>query len=422
MKKKPKSGGIPLPLKPEPFVYRLEVDPEAHWTITALAEVLTFSTLIQLEAFKGLSDHLLQLVQYLDGHQRDFKLRLILSSEEKSFDRFIKPLSKLKKSFFLLFLVNLNPENPSLTKNQKDKLKTMLIAFSSAGLKTGLMLELSSDSDMEISDIENLIISARQAGALEIFLRPSLFPSNQPKFENLNGADFIDFLTRLNAGGFPLTLEECFPGTWPDLGGLSLNCRQAFGSCFVDRNGLVKPCRLSETVLGDLKQRPLKDIFSEYIFSRRQYCFFASAQLKKNEFSYSLDPEFASALTKNQNSFSAIDSGPTHPSTHTPFPDQASGLTSPTASFASPEAAPSTGPVILDSSLKPVPLFRLLDRPWGATLVHQYDGLILTHKGAGTARFIDGRHNLRWFKKKFGDKILSLIYGLFLKGYLRLEK
>ncbi|MBC7363622.1 MAG: SPASM domain-containing protein [Candidatus Aminicenantes bacterium] len=429
-----------LPQRPEPFVFRMEITPEARWIKSALNQLLDFSTIIQLEAIEGLSDELLQIVQDLDRHPREPKIRLILPSSQNnfssSFSSYAKPLSKLKKSTIVIFLASIShAQEPSL----KNELLETIKSFSSAGLKTGLLVELAPTElasgietearfKAQLLALEELIACAAHAGALEMALRPSLsyIPRLRPNFSEKTSKHrpteatdvsvstlasllscLLSWINELKARGLVLSFEECFPlassAPYSHLTqglnkGFSLNlnpnpepnfklnlgpnlnpnldpnnftnwpmpnCRQAFGSCFIDRNGLIKPCRLSEYILGDLKEKQLKDIFSSFIFSDRHYCF---------------------------------------------------------SSFPATSSSSLNTPVRLDSGLKPVPLFQLLHRNWGSTLVHGYDSLLLSHKGVRLARSIDGRHNLRWFKKKFGAKALSFICGLFLKGYIRLEE
>lgn len=433
-----------LPQRPEPFVFRMEINPEASWTRSALNQVLNFSTIIQLEAIEGLSDGLLQIVQDLDQQPRALKIRLVLPSSQNNFSSYVKPLSRLKKSTMVMFLASINHAQEASLKNEL--LETMR-AFSSAGIKTGLLVELApteltSGADARLLALEDLATQAVQAGALEIALRP-LIPFNHhlrpilPEKTSEHGVSDISvsisaglssWVNELKVRGLVLWLEECFPlvSSAPDRHldhglniGLNLNpnlhpnpnnftkgpmpsCRQAFGSCFIDRNGLVKPCRLSEHLIGDLKQKQLKDILSSFIFSDRHYCFLESMPLQ------SVQSESASAP-----------SAPSTPSAPSEF-SFSSRLLPP--SFLSAPSSSFNTPFILDSSLKPVPLFKLLDRDWGATLAYNYDSLVLSHKGARLAGSIDGSHNLRWFKKKFGAKALSFICGLFLKGYIRLEE
>jgi len=479
-----------LPQRPEPFVFRLEINPEASWTRSALNQMLEFSTIVQLEAVESPGDGLLQIVQDLDRHPQEIKIRLVLPSAQinysSSLSSYVRSLSRLKKSTTVMFLASISQ---ALNTSLRAQLLAILGAFSSAGVKTGLLLELAptelaSLSTPQFLALEDLVTLAVKAGALEVALRPLLpstthsrpIPPDKASEHETTAATvlsasisagFLSWVNELKARGLVLSFEECFPlgsaapdsrptpGLTTDLNlspnltlnnfpnGFIPNCRQAFGSCFIDRQGLLKPCRLSENIIGDLKQKPLKDIFSSFIFSDRHYCLLESARL------WSAQPEPASGSSAPSSpsapsapfaaSTASTLSAPFSPST--PYGSSApQPLSSPYSSSApsapslpSPQLASSFAsafssslhlltPVRLDSSLRPVPLFQLLHRNWGGTLVHGYDSLVLSPRGARLAGSIDGRHNLRWFKKKFGAKALSFICGLFLKGYIRLEE
>ncbi|MDD8020082.1 MAG: SPASM domain-containing protein, partial [Acidobacteriota bacterium] len=178
-------------------------------------------------------------------------------------------------------------------------------------------------------------------------------------------------LPELRTAGLVVKLEECFPGANLQYDSGSLGCRQAYGSCYVDNHGEIKPCRLSQKVLGRAGQQPLQDIWRDYIYSDYPCC-----QI-------------------------------------TPTAGQAEKLLA---------GAVPLSTVNLDSSLKPVALFSLKKKDWGALLIRNLNGLVLSQKGEHLVRLINGQNSLSFIKKRAGSRAVSFIYALFLKGLIRLEK
>ncbi|MGB9907023.1 MAG: SPASM domain-containing protein [Candidatus Saccharicenans sp.] len=357
-----------LPLRPEPFVFRLEWKPGAESVGSALDEIIAEAHIIQLEAVQPLEEAAVGLLWNLDKRPEKFDLRLLSRAQDfgaETIKKFIGPLSHLKKLAAIIFIIRSRSEEPAWL-----ALYSSLSAAASAGLKPGLLVEL--ESETSFSELEQLIKKARLSGAMEIALRPAS-PNNGYLAAGKNLGDFLD---QLRAEGIPVLLEECFPWSGPATSTLEPNCRRAFGSCYLDSQGQVKACRQSEKIIGDLRKQKLERIWPRYLFAQN-VCPADEAR------PHSGRPELASAGSSRRSSLS---------------------------------------PINLDSSLKPVPLFILKNKEWGAALIKGLDGLLLSPKGEKLARMIDGKNTLRSIRKKFGRRSAGLVYALFLRGLIRLEK
>ena len=354
-----------LPLRPDPFFFRLQWSPGAEWTGRALGEIITGASTIQLEATEPLDNNFLSFLQNLDNQPENFKLRLVLSSSQYSAQKIkelIGPLSRLKKLLAFILIINSRADE-----QESQILYDLLSVAASAGLKPKILVEL--EPETTEPELKQLVVEARQSCALEIALRPS-----RPTNNYMGIAGTVEqCLAGLKTAGLPVSLEECLPGIKisPELS--EINCRQASGSCFIDHQGQVKACRQSEIILGDLKQQKLAEIWPGYLYAR-EVC-----------------PAAASVLSDPRES--AIN-----------------------------YLATNSSPVNLDSALRPVPLFTLKKKEWGAVLIKDLDSLVLSPRGEKLARLIDGKNTLGSIKKKFGLRSAGFIYALFLKGLVRLEK
>lgn len=361
-----------LPLRPEPFVFRLQWKPGAEWAGRALEEIAAAASVIQLEADGILNDELLVLLRELDFRPEKFSLRLLLRPGEsmvRATAEFIGPLSRLKKLSALILIISCHTAEKSLR-----LIKEALSAAASAGLKPGVMVEL--EPDTPAAELEKQVRDVRLAGALEIALRPASL-SNQYRPA---GKTLSDCLNNLRAAGIPVLLEECLPGLESGLPFSEPNCRRAFGSCYLDSQGQVRACRQSEKILGDIRRQKLAEIWPDYLLAE-DLCFRAAVTAQ------SLKLETNGAAGANGTARAGI-----------------------------------VSPASLDSSLRPVPLFTLKKKEWGAVLIKELDGLVLSPKGEKLARMIDGKNSLGSIRKKFGQRSAGLIYALFLLGFVRLEK
>ncbi|MCX8161346.1 MAG: hypothetical protein N3G18_10545 [Candidatus Saccharicenans sp.] len=357
-----------LPLRPEPFVFRLEWKPGAEWVGPSLEEILAGASLIQVEAADSPDHQLLELLRDLDKRPEQFNLRLLARPGElgaKARGEFIESLSRLKKLAGFTLIVNSRADaeiNRALVE--------VLEAGASAGLKPGVLVEL--EPETSVSELEQQLRKARLSGALEIALRPACLTHH-----DLAAAKALnDVLFNLRTEGIPVSLEECFPGLEPELTFLELNCRRGFGSCYIDGLGRVKACRQSEKFLGNLKQEKPDEIWPDYLFVRN-----------------------VCPKDSTRNGFSEAEIGE-----------------------AGDGRIEKAFPVNLDSSLRPVPLFTLKKKGWGAVLIKGLDGLVLSPRGEQLARLIDGQNTFRSIRKKFGQRSAGFIYALFLRGLVRLEK
>lgn len=388
-----KDAGIEkLPLRPEPFVFRLELSPEAAWAPRLLQEISSSASVIQIEVAGPLTEAALRLLKQLDDAREPFSLRLLVGADGGNVGKCFDPLSRLKKLTALMFLMKAPVEEASVA-----KLKELLAAAASSGLKPGVLIELSPSASL--SDLKHFILDVRRAGALEISLRPSI-----PDLINSNNSNFgdepADFLAELKNTGLPVFLEECFPGHTaastsglnPDSVTFELNCRRGFGCCYVDRQGLVKVCRQSDRVLGDLARRSPEDIWKEFLYARN-ICPLSELRRSQNDFGEDNNPQKNEKANKINNNEDRA----------TPESDR-------------PE------PINLDSSLRPVPLFTLKEKSWGALLIKGLDGVVLSPRGAEMAAFIDGQKDLKLLRKKYGSRGVQFVLALFLKGLVRLEK
>ncbi|MDH7494314.1 MAG: SPASM domain-containing protein, partial [Candidatus Saccharicenans sp.] len=361
-----------LPLRPEPFVFRLEWKPGAEWAGSALEEIVPEAHIIQLEAAQPLDEEAVGLLQNLDNRQEKFNLRLLISAEDSGVEtikKFIGPLSRLKKLVAVIFIIRSRSDEPGWP-----EINGSISAAASAGLKPGVMIEL--EPETSISELEQLIKSVRLSGAMEIALRQTSAANPHPVF----GKNFSNCLSHLKAEGIPVSLEECFPWLKPGPPVSEPNCRRAFGSCYIDSQGRVKACRQSSEILRDLRKQKLEEIWSGYLFAEglcsRAALTAQSLKLEANG-------------TSEENGMAEVEN---------------------------------LSPASLDASLRPVPLFTLKKKEWGAALIKGLDGLVLSPKGEKLARMIDGKNTLRSIRKKFGPRSAGLIYALFLRGLVRLEK
>ncbi|MCR4409756.1 MAG: hypothetical protein NUW11_05630 [Candidatus Saccharicenans sp.] len=361
-----------LPLRPEPFVFRLEWKPGAEWAGSALEEIIAEAHFIQLEAVQPLDEEVVDLLRKLDDRPEKFSLRLLSRAEDfgaETIKKFIGPLSRLKKLDAVIFVISSRSDEPA-----QAEVSSLLSAAASAGLKPGILVEL--EPGASVSGLEQLIKNLRLSGAMEIALRPTSAANPHPNF----GKNLANCLSHLKSEGIPVSLGECFPGLEPGLSALEPNCRRAFGSCYLDSQGLVRACRQSREILGDLSRQKLAEIWPGYLFAEdlcsRAALTVQSLKLEENE---------------------AV---------------EANGMAE----------VENLSPTSLDSSLRPVPLFILKDKKWGAALIKGLDGLVLSPKGEKLARMIDGKNTLRSIRKKFGPRSAGLIYALFLRGLVRLEK
>lgn len=361
-----------LPLRPEPLVFRLEWKPGAEWAGSALEEIVAEAHIIQLESVQPLDEEAVGLLQKLDNRPEKFSLKLLLRPGEsmaRATAEFIRPLSRLKKLSALIVIISCRTAEKSL-----QLIKEALSAAASAGLKPGVMTEL--EPDTPAAELEKLVREVRLSGALGIALRPASAANPNPVF----GKTLANCLSHLKAEGIPVSLEECFPGLEPEPPALEPNCRRAFGSCYIDSLGRVKACRPSGEILGNLRKQKLEEIWSGFLFAEdlcsRAALSAQSLKLEENE-------------TAEANGMAEVEN---------------------------------FSPTILDSSLRPVPLFILKKKKWGAALIKGFDGLVLSPKGEKLVRMIDGKNTLRSIRKKFGPRSAGLIYALFLRGLVRLEK
>lgn len=355
-----------LPLRPDPFFFRLQWGIRAEWAGRALEAISARASTIQLEAVEPLNSAFLSLLQKLDNRPEKFRLRLVVNSSQLSapiIKELIEPLSRLKKLVAFLVIINSRADE-----KESQGLYDSLIAAASAGLRPGLLLEL--EPETTETELRYLVIQARRSGALEIALRPW-----RPADSYIETAGVMETgLANLKAAGIPVSLEECFPGIRMNLERLEINCRRASGSCFMNQHDQVKACRQSGIILGDLKKQELEEILFRFL-NLPEVCPRSEARA-----------QFADVETEEggrvRDSF----------------------------------------PVQLDASLRPLPLFSLRKRDWGAVLLKGTDGLVLSPKGERLVRMIDGRNSLGTITKKFGVRAAGFIYGLFIKGFVRLEK
>ncbi len=375
-----------LPLRPEPFVFRLELSPEVAWAPRLLQEISSSASVIQIEVTGPLTEAVLRLLKQLDDAREPFSLRLLVGGDDRSVGECFDPLSRLKKLAALMFLIKTPVEEAPVAKS-----KELLAAAASSGLKPGVLIELSPSASL--SDLKNFILDVRQAGALEISLRPSL-PLTAPYDEVISEKELSDSLAGLKNYGLPVFLEECFPGQAaastsglnPDSVTFELNCRRGFGCCYVDRKGLVKVCRQSDRVLGDLARRSPGDIWKEFLYARN-ICPLSELRRSQDDFGEDKNPQKNEKADKINN-----------------------------------EDRATREPINLDSCLRPVPLFTLKEKSWGALLIKGLDGVILSPRGAKIAAFIDGQKDLKLLRKKYGTRGVQFVLALFLKGLVRLEK
>ncbi|MGB4705284.1 MAG: SPASM domain-containing protein [Candidatus Saccharicenans sp.] len=378
-----------LPFRPEPFVFRLELNPNALRDAPFIEKILASASIIQLEAVGPFTEESLKLLQFLDNHQSSFCLRLLVRSDDHVISEYLDPLSRLKK--LVAFMIIAPAEKTSVA-----RLNELLFAAASSSLKPGVLIEL--DPAVSSSELKDFIRKLRQAGALEIALRPS--PALISRSYDA-GSEFylFDSLNELKSSGLPVSLEECFSagpaisGVEPNPGSdhFEFNCRRGSGSCYINYKGEVKICRRLDRVIGNLSSQSPECIWEKILFDQN-ICPHLKIPLSRNEFSADNCTPANEIINK--------------------FPDE---------NKATLKSA-RTAPVNLDSSLRPVPLYTFKEKSWGALLIKSLDGVILSHRGAEIALLIDGEKTLGHLRKKYGSRAVQFVLALFLKGFVRLEK
>lgn len=216
-----------------------------------------------------------------------------------------------------------------------------------------------------ITRLKEIVSHAKQLGARGMSFRRCADTEYIDRETLCSG--YLD-LQELYREGYPVMLEDC-PPTGISCG-LNPSCRGAFGSCFVDPWGNLKACHQSNMILGNLLESGIEHLWS--------------------------NPDSRKGLSCNEDKSKSIS---TKERSH-----------------------PDPYPTALDSSLYPMPLFWLRIEPSGAILVRGYDFVSVSKRGARIVTTIDGNHQLKSFKKHFGQEALDLIYALFRHQFVRFER
>lgn len=350
-----------LPVWPEPFVFRIELSQISDNFRRLLKKILQEATFLQLELLAQLDSGAIEILNYLDRQDEDFSFDLIASGLGDDPVSYLDSLRRLKKlSRVGLFF--------SAAENELAASNTLQeIAFiTHIGLKSRIVVYL--DVGIKREGLEALIKQFLKAGAGEISLRlngQGREPSKVPEIS--------DWLLDLKARTFPLSFDECFPGIPAGLRTSDLSCRGAYGSVLITADGSLKPCRLSGLVLGNLYQNEISEIWKKVRAGDLTLC-----QKRAKERTSSVKKE------KNEGEFEQV--------------------------------------FYLEAKLRPINLARLKPEEWGAVLIKDLEGIVLSPQGEEIIRAVDGRADMALIKKRFGSASLSLIYALFIKGLIRFEK
>jgi len=344
---------------PIPFIFRVEINRDLDKASKIISAVLPSSSFLVFEVSNGLQPQLLKWLESLEQVPADLSFNLMVRNPGDLSGEILLALRHLRR-------LNEFEIITGVLENQKesDRIIQALKRAEQSALRTRAVLEIGNEVGTE--SLQNFLdrlfsqtsaaVSLRRAGSEKLTL-----PN---KWEVL----FSGYLKKLH----PLSFDECFPEINPRLWLGSISCRGGFGSGYVTAEGILKPCRLSDLVLGNLLKKDLEAIWADFL---------------KNRGSSALCP--LNVFEKRRQMINA------------PASDQ---------------------PFVLESGLKPVPLYRIRQGKFGATLIKNLDGLLLTEKGLKIIKEIDGNRTLKALKKKFGDEAVSLVFALFLQGFVRLEK
>ncbi|MGC9055870.1 MAG: SPASM domain-containing protein [Candidatus Saccharicenans sp.] len=231
-----------------------------------------------------------------------------------------------------------------------------------SSFRTRAVVEI--DCRTEISSLKKLLDRVFLETSASVYLRKKIGHS-------LNRAsEFSSLIANYKDRLLPLVFEDCFPEINPELWLPEISCRGAQGSCFISADGHIYPCRKSRFPEGNILKDRLKEIFESWGSEEIELCLENVAEKRKQ-------------------------------------------LLLPVAG---------EKPFLIESDLKPIPLFRVREEKQGATLIKGLDGLAVTSKGYEIIRELDRKKTLKSLKKKYGGEAISFIFSLFMSGFLKFEK
>jgi MoaA/NifB/PqqE/SkfB family radical SAM enzyme len=209
----------------------------------------------------------------------------------------------------------------------------------------------------------------------------------------------IGDLHQLYESGYPVVLEDCLP---LETGYAFMpRCKGGIGSCFVDAFGNIRVCRHDTLVLGNVMEHEIDQIWMSpplrrWRLSMKRY----SPQVLETIYQHCCP--FMYETWESELGFNR-------------WKEQASDML-----IEAHEAEPD--PVALHPDLFAVPLFRFRSEKRGAVLIKGHDFLHLSERATRIVSAMNGDRTLQFFRRKFGQEALSLIYALFCFNLVRLER
>ncbi|MBC7361940.1 MAG: hypothetical protein H5U06_06630 [Candidatus Aminicenantes bacterium] len=348
-----------IPPFPRPFIFRVEINKDFDKTGKIISAILPSSSFLVFEVSDGLQPQLLEWLNSLDRRPTDLSFSLLARNPGDLSGQVLLALRHLRRFNELEIIVG-----ASEIEKGSDKIIKALKLVEQSALRTKAVLEIG--NEVETGNLKDFLTRLFSQTSTAVALR-------RAEREKLNLANkWEELVSSYLSNLLPLSFEECFPEINPGLWLESISCRGGFGSGYVTAEGVLKPCRLSDLALGNLLEKDLETIWADFLKIRDSS---ALCPLKVYE--------------KRRQTINA---------------------------------PPPNRPFVLESGLKPVPLFRIRQEKCGATLIKGLDGLMLTEKGLKIIKEVNGNRTLKALKKKFGKEAVSLIFALFLQGFVRLEK
>lgn len=178
----------------------------------------------------------------------------------------------------------------------------------------------------------------------------------------------------LHQEGYRILFDDCPPVGWD--GNLPCRCSGGFGSCSIDRLGIVRICRHDSVALGSLRDGSLETLWATPALQERRQAHGGHCGLCGAE----------------------------------------------------PSAAPKTTKTVeaeisaLDPDLAPVGLYCVRSEPFGAVLIKAFEFIAFTHDGARIAAAFDGTRSLADLERALGPEVTTLAFSLFCRKWLRFRR
>ncbi|MBQ7529659.1 SPASM domain-containing protein, partial [bacterium] len=78
--------------------------------------------------------------------------------------------------------------------------------------------------------------------------------------------------------------------------------------------------------------------------------------------------------------------------------------------------------VVLEEGLRPLPLYKVRQEPFGILLMREDRVIPVSEKAAIVLKLFDGEHTLKDIKDKLGFGVIPFIYSLHMRGFVKLQE